>query len=105
MPVSWRAPIVSKRPDRVAISPRVIGSPAVLPSATSTALRRAVSGISTDVSELFVSLALGAGSAAPATGMPAKAASSVRTHRLLLLLRVNLPNSIVTAHSLSWPGR
>ena len=91
IPVRSRTPLVSKRHDRVAISPRLIGSPAVLSNATSTALRRAASGIVTGVSESSVSVA----SAFPATAMLAKAASSARTKRSLQ--RANL--SIAIAHS------
>ena len=77
IPVSRRTPCAPKYHDRVAISPRVIGSPVVFPSAPSTALRRAASGIVTGVSESFVAVA----SAFPATAMLAKAASSARTNR------------------------
>ena len=83
---------------KFSISPRVIRSPGSLPSAASTALRRATSGISTDASESSVSLALGTGSTGSTAtmGVLTKAANSARTRRLLY---TKLANSIVTAYS------
>ena len=104
IPVSCRTPLPVPSDRKAAISPRVIGAPAALSSASSTALRRAVSGMSTSVSESSASPALGrenAGSAATGAletpANKAQAASAMEAPRLAA--RQPLPTRFAIAHS------